>query len=378
MWIYLSSFLSCYIVGISKQRNVRVVEFLLLFFLAIFLCSGFMCGSDWRNYEIMYNDIDLDNYFFGYFAEPGFYVYLSIFKFFNFDFWDVVLITKLTCFCIIVHFLKKRLCNDVLIGLMYFLPWYAFYLFIDCPMRNLMAISIFLLAVPFLLKRKFLSYLLVMIIAANFHVSAIVFILLYFVGEKGISNKKSVFLFLIINFVFASRAVVIKVVSILFGGVPYLSTKVESYLLENNEFAAGRIISFGMIIHLIFLFLLLWKRKSIEEAEHGGVIFNFALFYLLLYRLATTIEVFGRFQLYLAPFFCIALVLIARSFNFQNRLLFVTYLLCISFVGSIKIFSDYRYIPYTSYLPYILEKDYPSFEYRDAYNFKNSPYAVRK
>lgn len=378
MWIYFFSFISCYIIGISKQRHIRYVEFALLLWLAIFLCSGFMCGSDWRGYETMYNEMNLDNYFYGYFAEPGFYVYLSFFKFLNFNFWDVALISKLSCFFIVVRFFKKYLKNDVLLGMMYFLPWYAFYLFIDCPMRNMMAISIFLLSIPALLERRFLHYLLVIMLATTFHVSASVFILLYFFSGKVISNKLSIFLFLIINFLFASRIVITKMASLLFGGIPYLNSKIENYLLDNSEFASGRILSMGMIIHLIFLFLLLWKKKHIVEFIHGNVIFNFSLFYLLLYRLATTVEIFSRFQLYLAPFFCVALILISKSFNFRNRLLYITYLLCISFIGSLKIFSDYRYIPYTSYLPYLLNKNYPSFEYRDAYNFRNSPYADKK
>ena len=35
--------------------------------------------------------------------------------------------------------------------------------------------------------------------------------------------------------------------------------------------------------------------------------------------------------------------------------------------------QDFRYVPYSNYISYIF-KEKPSFEYRDEYNKKNSPY----
>lgn len=377
MIIYLFSFFSCYLIGISKQRQNKRIGFLLFTFLTVFLCGGFMCGSDWRSYELIYETIDWDNYGYDYYAEPGFYAYMAIFKLFNADFWHIAVLTKVLCFLTFLKYLKKYLQDDVLLGLMYFVPWYGFYLFIDCPMRNLMAITIFLLALPYLLKRDFWRYFLLILLASSFHVTALLFLFLYFFAIKKQSTFLWVVIFILVNLFFASRTFIIWLCSLLLGNIPFMMAKIEAYLLDENIFAEGRILSFGMLIHLAFFILLLIKRRCVEERENGIFIFNLAICYLLFYRLATTIEIFMRFQLYFAPCYCIALIRVAQSLAFRTRLLYITYLLCVASIGSLKIFADYRYIPYTSYIPYFLQGDYPSFEYRSDYNHRNSPYEYK-
>ena len=51
-----------------------------------FLCFGYMTGSDWRSYEPIYNEIDFNNLFYNYFFEPGYYIYMLIFKFLKIGF----------------------------------------------------------------------------------------------------------------------------------------------------------------------------------------------------------------------------------------------------------------------------------------------------
>ena len=377
MIIYLLSFFSCYLLGISKQRLNHRYELVLFIFLTLFLCTGFMCGSDWRNYETMYEAIDWDNYGYDYYAEPGFYAFMAIFKFLNVDFWHLTVLIKILCFIVFLRFLKKHLQENVLLGLMYFVPWYGFYLFIDCPMRNLMAIAIFILALPYLVDRDFLRYFLLIVLASTFHLTAFLFLFLYFSADKKQSNTLWIGLFVVVNIFFASRTFIIWFSSFLFGGIPIIAAKIDAYFSEENVFAEGRIFSVGMLIHLVFFVLLLIKRKSIEGKENGILVFNLAILYLLFYRLAVTIEVFMRFQLYLAPCFCIALIRVAQAFAFKTRILYITYLLCIASIGSLKIFADYRYIPYTSYIPYFFEGEYPSFEYRSEYNHMYSPYEYK-
>lgn len=377
MIIYLFSFFICYLLGISKQRNNRRIEKTLFIFITLFLCTGFMCGSDWRSYESMYNDINIDNYGYDYYAEPGFYAFMAFFKYLNVDFWHLAVLTKILCFVVFLRFLKKCLNDNALLGLMYFIPWYGFYLFIDCPMRNMMSITIFLFSLPYLINRRFLHYFALIVIATTFHVSAFLFLFLYFFAMKKQSTLFWIVTFAIVYIFFSSRTFIIWFSSLLFSGIPYVATKIEAYLLDDNVFAQGRFFSLGMLIHLCFFILLLYLRKFVEQKENGILIFNLAIIYLLFYRLAITIEIFMRFQLYLAPCFCIALIRIAESFTLKNRLLYITYLLCIASIGSLKIFSDYRYIPYTSYIPYFFQGDYPSFEYRSEYNYRYSPYAYK-
>lgn len=376
MSIYLLSFFSCYIIGISRQRRNTIVRRIILVLLILFLCTGFMCGSDWRSYETMYNAIDFYNYGRNYYAEWGFYIYMSIFKYFDIDFWIFSILTKLFCLLIVFNFLKKYLESEFLLGLMYFIPWYGFYLFIDCPMRNMIAISIFLLSIPYIVKHNIFKYMALIALAMSFHTTAIIFIPIYFFNRR-ISLPLCILLFLIVNIAFVSRDVIINIGLSLFTHIPYIASKIEGYMLGGSIYAEGRALSWGMLIHLAFFILLLYKRKSIENGRNGMLIFNLSIAYLLLYRLATTIEIFMRFQLYLAPFFCIGLIKIAQTMTPKLKIAYVTYLLCVSSIGALKIFADSRYIPYTSYIPYLFQGSYPSFEYRSVYNYEHSPYAYK-
>ena len=372
--LYLASFIICYIVGISKQSGNANIRRLVFFIVAIFLCSGFMCGSDWRSYELIYNSIGTVNSGIGYFAEPGFYAYLSLFSFLGIDFWDLTLFTKLLCFTIMYRTMYNYMQDKIFLCMMYFIPWYGFYLFIDCPMRNMLAVSIFLLAIPYLKSRKFFKYLLLIVLATLFHFSAFIYILLYFFSYKHISNTIFIILYVIVNLLFASRDITISVISLIFGNITYVAGKLDSYIHGGNIYAAGRIFSFGMLLHLLYFILILYNRKRLEKLKNGNFIINIAILYLLLYRVAGTIEIFMRFLLFLSPFFCIALVRCGSIFKINSRKLYYTFLLFMALVGAQRIFMDYRYIPYTSYLPYFVKREYPSYEYRTMYNHIHSPY----
>lgn len=99
MFLYLLSYISCFVLGISKQRYNKVISFTLLVFLAVFLCFGYFCGSDWRNYELWYYRVDLERLFYNYFAEPGYYIYMLVFRFFDIDFWHFTIFTNAVVFC---------------------------------------------------------------------------------------------------------------------------------------------------------------------------------------------------------------------------------------------------------------------------------------
>lgn len=68
------------------------------------------------------------------------------------------------------------------------------------------------------------------------------------------STKMIVILYIIINVVFANRALLSVVISNIFGSIPYVAGKINSYIESSNEEGAGRVISLGFIIFLHSLF----------------------------------------------------------------------------------------------------------------------------
>ena len=196
---------------------------------------------------------------------------------------------------------------------------------------------------------------------------------IFFVGKK-VPTKLWVLLYVLFNIFLGSRELLTNVLSLLFGNLPYVSAKIQGYLLDGSEAAAdGSLFSLGMIIQLVFFILLVWKRQVIERQQNGIFIFNFAMIYQLFYRIALTIELFSRFQLFTSVFFCIALIMLLQAFKPFSQRLYLVYLLCIASVGTTKLFVDYRYIPYTNYILYRFQEQ-PSYEYRSQYNYMHSPY----
>ena len=183
-----------------------------------------------------------------------------------------------------------------------------------------------------------------------------------------------VILYIIINVVFANRALLSVVISNIFGSIPYVAGKINSYIESSNEEGAGRVISLGFIIFFTFFVLLCFYKNQIYKTKNGKLIWNGAIIFLLLYRLATTIEVFMRFQLYYMIFFVAGISYLTIFFTERTKKIYISYILVLAIIGNSRIFSTYRYIPYTNYLPYALKGEFPSYSYRSAYNYNNSPY----
>lgn len=108
--------------------------------------------------------------------------------------------------------------------------------------------------------------------------------------------------------------------------------------------------------------------------KNGIFIWNGAITFLLLYRLATTIEVFMRFQIYYVLFFVAGISILTSFFTERSKKIYITYLLGLAIIGSSQIFATWRYLPYTNYLTYALKGEFPSYSFRSAYNPNNSPY----
>lgn len=374
MVLYFLSFCTAYAFVFIKQANKPAWLRTFLVLLCLFLCFGYMTGTDWRVYEQIYKQINFNNLFYNYFQEPGYYIYMLPFRFFNADFFVFFIFTKILCYIAIVSKLLTYCDKYKYIGLMYFIPCWGFYLFIDNPMRNLIAVSISLYAIKYLLKRKPIPYFTIVIIAMTFHMSACVMIPAYFFMHKNLSTKKIVILYITINVLFANRAILAVIISNVFGFIPYVAGKINSYIESSNIEGAGRVISLGFIIFFTFFVLLCYYKKQIYEMKNGKVIWNGAITFLLLYRLATTIEVFMRFQIFYMVFFIASISYLTYYFSEQSKKIYVSYLLVLSIIGCSRIFSTYRYIPYTNYLTYAIKGEFPSYSFRSAYNHNNSPY----
>lgn len=379
MAIYFIPLLICLVSAVSYQlSDNRRWAMAVCVLLCVFYCFGFMTGSDWRTYEYWYDNLDFNRFFYGYLNEPGYYLYMMIFKKACVPFWLFFILTKSWLFIVIYKSLFEYSKESGWLSLMYYLPWFGLYFFIDNPMRNCIAVGLFILSVRYVISREFWKFLLMSLLAASFHFTALFVIPLYAVLTKDVRKWVYLLLFVVINVLFLNRDVLVNGLTSVFGLIPYYQSKVITYFLFDSPFAQGKLFSFGMIWQTaLFVLILCYKERIVEQigGTKGQVAFNGAMIYFLLVRFTMSMEMFMRLQLYMSVFVCVCIGLVVLSFEWRSRLMYLCVLFMVSsYVCMDRVTGSARYIPYSNVLEYVVKGDYPSFSARYYYNIKHSPY----
>lgn len=368
MFIYLFSIIVLFIT--SYTRYNPKTEKVLFVLLAIFLCFGYMCGSDWRNYE---------SEFYSNFShravEPGYMFISNLLVNNGVGFWVFHTITKVLCWCSFLH-IFKLLWPERNLGfpLMLFMASFGFFLFIDCPFRNLISVAIFLLFIPCLEKKKYLLYIIGVLLASSFHLSAFCFVVLPFLNINKFSNKILLLLYFTVFIVLLSGLDQV-LVNFVLSPFPFLHSKVLAY--EDSELIQGGVISIGLILRLICLFGMLYFRDRLY-AEGKHFIFSMCYIYLILSLFSYSMPILFRVPLFLSPFFVLMEAEIINYFlNDRTRTVLKFFYLMVALTITIRTASSVYLVPYTNVIPYWIKGRYPSYVQRSNYNFEHSPYRFK-
>lgn len=195
--LYIMIILNIYVeLSSSKYKNIFTI--LSLFLLSFILGAKYQIGVDWYAYEYWYN---LDTYNLSSArTEPGLKFIITLSNNLGIDYYTFnFLITSLSLL-VFYKFWRKHLGLVIIPFVLLFYKGYGGLLFDQT--RQLIAFSISLLVINFLLKREILSYLSSILIASLFHTSSIIFLIYYFI--KKIKFKKITLIFLyLIGFILA-------------------------------------------------------------------------------------------------------------------------------------------------------------------------------
>lgn len=357
----------------GKDRINHEIELdIYLFLLCLFLCFGYTTGTDWRSYEQAYGWVATEYKDLFLFQEPGYVLYTFLFSSLGIDFFHFLIFTKIVTFYFVFRAIRHYApCQVIFLSLVFFIAWYAFFLFIDNPLRNLIAVSIFLSSTKYLREGRIKPYLFMTLLAISFHFSAIVMLLLYYWGRKKYSNRNLIVIYVICNMLLLSNSLIFSVASALFSSVPLVGDKIVAYSTGEGD-GGGKLLSFGYLVHTSFFIFLLCGRKYIEREKNGQMIFMFAILLPIFFRLGLTITVMGRLQLYIAVFYVVAIGMLFNAFEWRSKLLYVFMILIVSIASCFSYMTkDSRYVPYTHYL--LMDHDM-SYDERAEYNSRHSPY----
>lgn len=168
----------------------RKVPFYLLSFMILFtfLALRYNFGNDYKSYMDIHRMINDNSIVWGQKeilfwhlnkVIPNYYLFLAVCSLFYI----------IVMYCLIVNNTKLK---HIWISLTLLL--FNAYLFLThlSSIRQTIALCIFCIAVRFIIKRKFIIYLFLVIIAAAFHQSAIILIPVYFLASNSKLNKKGI------------------------------------------------------------------------------------------------------------------------------------------------------------------------------------------
>lgn len=353
MAIYYFYFCSLFIMGlinISTKGGLRPLLFLASLIILTVIGFRYEIGVDWLLYRDLFNGKTITLA-----LEPGYQFISLLVSLTGISFW--LFVTGITFFSLVVMsvFFKRLSVYPVFCLAMYFALTPIFN--VDM-IRQVLAVSFFYIGFMYLIKNKKTHYYVYVLIAATFHISAALLLILPFIIKD--KNTKALKILLLPGIILAVAGVypieiIIQIISALVHNS--YTEKLISYTTPAN---ISPVITFSFIFKIIlisFFFLRKEKIKSeIKDNSHLHVIENFIIFMVFL-------DIYiGRFgtissrldEYFLPAFVCMAAWVIYSFDRLLNRIsfsLFIIFYLLVSFyrLSQDEYFKD-QFIPYQNYL----------------------------
>lgn len=280
---------------ISEGKELDLLCFIV--FLLFYGLRGFV-NTDWINYYPMFESFPTLWNLIGFksdsftFIEPGFILYSSIIKTIcpNYFFW--IFISTLIDICILRWFFK-RYSKYYIFSFILFLVFYGNLMETNL-MRNVKSIMLFMLSIPYLKDRKFIPYLLLNSIGVSFHVSSIIYLLIYPVLHLELKKKILWSIFIIGNvlFIFHVKIITPFLLPILDGFVgSHIANKILGYA-ESETYGVLYAMSLGHMERMFtYILILLFYDKLLKQNRVNLYFINAYILYFISFTYLSEISV---------------------------------------------------------------------------------------
>ncbi|MDO9594870.1 MAG: EpsG family protein [Lutibacter sp.] len=195
--------------------------------------------------------------------------------------------------------------NNTFLIIFIYLTGSIFYFNTFNLVRQMGAASIFMYGIRFIENRKLLPYVLCVLLAASFHISAILLLPIYFIVNRAFSNK---------------LLTSVLVISIIVGQI--LKFNLTSFLgqyfmvyywyFEDEAIIVGESGYLTLFFNLVLILLIFYKKRS-QEIKYK-VVFNLFFIGVFLYNLIPSFHYIFRFATYFIVFAPIVLPSLDKTF----------------------------------------------------------------
>lgn len=337
----------------NTYRKVFVV------WLYIFLCFGYMTGSDWRDYELSYNfmetinDLDFSN-------EVGFNFIFFILKKVFVDFWIVVGLLKCLYLFTLIRVVKALTPFWLSVVSLMVTGDLAFVL-IDNPLRFMTALILVNLSMELCLNKRYWIGVLLVFLSFFLHNASLFFVLLIpcFRFAEIIAKWKKLLiisLYALVVVVSFNPLIIETMRQFMISMAKGFNESVGTYSAYTVESNAS-FFSLGNLAGIVLFFVVIFTRDVIVmNYNNGKFIYGMTIIYAMLSKLLFIIPTGFRLAIPFGLFYMVYMVYLIRSKSVM-KWAFIAY---ISLSFPLNFWDTYKYIPYSNSIPYIIagHKDY--------------------
>lgn len=349
MVVYWVMFLSIVVLNLifsSSEKDSKWVLFFSYLIIFIYLSLRGDFAGDYYSYEDIYNLSNIisvnDELSFTENIELGYIILNKILPSYRAV---IIFLSAFTCFTYFTLFRKYIIPKYYFLGFILMAFCGGFMLFFQMSsLRNAITINILSLSIPYILDRKLVLFIILMIVGSLFHKTILIFMpITYFISNPNEFTYKGKLIWFIcaVAIAFLSKLTIINSIAPL---INLYFNKYSVYTMGAEDSSSSSTIILYVYV-FVTLILTLLISKDVKLRHENIIVKNSLLFILALLLGALNF----RMSHYFAPFFILSiLIVLARV---KNNLLKYTYIMInvIYLTYSYYIFTKDQFFSYSSY-----------------------------
>lgn len=288
-----------YYISENKRKFLRISTFLTLFIISAF---RFYVGTDFKGYIGVYNSV-IDGTYVNYGFEPGYDILMRITSIFSNN---NRLIFVVTSFIIIGAFFLtfEDFSINYYITVFLFVTMYFYFNSFNI-IRQFIAISIIFSSLRFIRKRELMKFIIFVLLAAIFHKTALIAIIIYFIRDINLSKKKYFLITL-------GSIMLVPLIPIFMKALVMIVPKYKAYLNFNAGSGLG---TTSMIMFIILIISIHFKDKLLNNDSFNNLYINTTMIAFIFQILSEANTLFTRVSMY---FYIFTIVLIPQLIDISE------------------------------------------------------------